>query len=157
MSLKDKIRAIEITFAAPVPWVEGVDRLLQDIADMFCKAYEQENPDRTMWPAGIGSRPNMFAIFSDDHENMFNPEVYSIDCQEREASITDLKNRHHRPQDWREDIRYVNRPMTDTSGRTSRILDPDVHVLECGSCGEGYLGNHKRRVACVTCCHMEGL
>lgn len=88
-----KVQMIEVIFPMRVKFPPGFDRALDSLVSMITAAYEQENPYRSMWISGMGSRPNMMAIHSDDHENMFNDEVYHLEVSEHEASPRDLERR----------------------------------------------------------------
>lgn len=89
----DKIQMIEVQFPKGVDFPPGFERALDGLVGMICEAYEKANPYRVMWPSGRGGRPNMMAIHTDDHENMFDSRVWHIGVSEREASPRDLQNR----------------------------------------------------------------
>ena len=71
---------IKITFPVGVELTREDQDGLIDLADRICKRYEAQNPDRVMWPAGIGAEP--VDIWGD--EPKFDDSVFSIDVAERE-------------------------------------------------------------------------
>ncbi len=79
------IRAIEIGFAEPVELTEQDQQDLVKIAGRMCDRYERANPERVMWPCGIGQKmlTNPF-MASDDEPLEFDESVFQIDCNERE-------------------------------------------------------------------------
>jgi len=81
----NKTQKIEITFPVEVELPEGFCQALDSLVNMVCKKYQEQNPDRVMWPAGCGSKPlfNWMAV-SDDEPLPFDNSVYVIECTERE-------------------------------------------------------------------------
>jgi hypothetical protein len=80
------IRAIEIGFAEPVELTQKDQEALVEIAGKMCERYERANPERVMWPAGVGQKmlTNPF-MASDDEPLAFDETVFQIDCAERES------------------------------------------------------------------------
>lgn len=80
------IRAIEIGFGEPVELLQEDQVALVDIASKICERYERANPDRAMWPAGVGQKmlTNPFMV-DDDHPMEYDESVFQIDCAERES------------------------------------------------------------------------
>lgn len=74
------IYRIEVSFPCPVELPDGWERTLDSLLDMVCKAYEKENPERVMWPAGSGAKP----IWREPEEPEFDPSVYFVEMAERE-------------------------------------------------------------------------
>lgn len=91
-----KISRIEISFPVPVELPDGWERVLMAMVDMTCNNYQKANPDRVMWPAGVGSKPRWSqadAAFlgqapdpaaPEGGEPTFDDSVLVIDCAERE-------------------------------------------------------------------------
>lgn len=80
-----KTSAIEITFAAPVNLSAEYQQRLVELIDEICNEYERDNPDRVMWPAGVGQKmlTNPFMV-DDDHPMQFDETTFSVECFERE-------------------------------------------------------------------------
>lgn len=78
--MSEKVRLIEIAFPVGVDLPPGFDRALSALVGMVCDKYQQDNPERVMWPASAGSRPRW------DHGEIagFDDDVYVIGCEERE-------------------------------------------------------------------------
>lgn len=77
---------IKITFPVGVDLTREDQESLIEIADKICKRYEAQNPDRVMWPAGVGDEP--VDIWGD--EPKFDDSVFSIDVAERERYESDF-------------------------------------------------------------------
>lgn len=77
---------IKITFPVGIELTREDQYGLIELAGRICKRYEAQNPDRVMWPAGIGAEP--VDIWGD--EPKFDDSVFSIDVAERERYETDL-------------------------------------------------------------------
>jgi hypothetical protein len=80
---------IEITFPVPVEFPEGFFQVLDRLVNMVCEKYEAENPTRTMWPCGHGSKP----IWREPEEPLFDESVYQISVSERKAHPKELERR----------------------------------------------------------------
>lgn len=76
-----KIRKIEIDFPFMVELPPGFDRALSEFVNLVCERYEEQHPDRVMWPAGHGSKP----LWREPEEPEFDDSIYHIDVAEREA------------------------------------------------------------------------
>ena len=70
-----KIRKIEIVFPVEIVMPKGFYRTLEALVDMACEKYESENPNRTMWPSGIGSKP----IWREPEEPDFDDSIFQIE------------------------------------------------------------------------------
>jgi hypothetical protein len=82
---------IEINFPVPVEFPDGWEQTLDTLVNMICEKYENEHPERTMWPAGHGSKMLTNPYYTDDLK--FDESVYSIDVAEREASEREIERR----------------------------------------------------------------
>jgi len=89
-----KILKIEIPFPVFVELPPGFEQTLDALVGMVCKAYEKENPDRVMWPAGIGAKP----IWREPEEPQFDSSILEISVEEREASEREINRRKQRSQ-----------------------------------------------------------
>lgn len=78
--MKQKVNRIEIVFPMVVELPPGFTQLLSGVVDLVCKKYEEENPDRVMWPAGHGSKP----IWKEPEEPEFDDNIFQISVAERE-------------------------------------------------------------------------
>lgn len=78
--MSSETSCIEVIFGAPVTLSAEHQHRLVSLIGEICDAYEDEHPDRTMWPAGIGDRPT--GICTDAPS--FDSSVFQIDCCERE-------------------------------------------------------------------------
>ena len=76
----NKITSIEITFPVPVELPDGWERALDALVGIVCGFYEREHPDRVMWPAGCGAKPE----WHEPDEPTFDTSVFSIQVSERE-------------------------------------------------------------------------
>lgn len=76
--------SIEVQFGAPVRLSSNHQQRLVSLISEICDAYEQENPDRVMWPAGIGDKPMSNWLAVEDGEMEFDGSVFQIECCERE-------------------------------------------------------------------------
>lgn len=76
------VRNIEISFPVNVEPPEGWWRALDSLIEMVCEKYQQEHPDRVMWPASAGSKP-LSGLYT-GVEPMFDDSVYHIGVEERE-------------------------------------------------------------------------
>lgn len=74
------LRGIEITFPAAVEITSDEQRVIHDVVRMICQRYENEHPERVMWPFGMGQRP----IERMGELEGFDETRFSIDCSERE-------------------------------------------------------------------------
>lgn len=81
--MENKITRIEITFPEPVEIASDTYRAFVELADEVCRDYEAANPQRIMWPAGIGGKMTGNWMFDDD-DLEFDMTVLAIDCSERE-------------------------------------------------------------------------
>ena len=82
------IRAIEITFPAPVTMTVEHERMLVQLAGYICDEWCRANPGRVMWPAGQGSKI-LYMPMTQEEERLgfgmkFDDDVYAINCSERE-------------------------------------------------------------------------
>jgi hypothetical protein len=84
-----KLQKIEVIFPVPVDLPAGWERVLDGLVEMVCEMYEAENPDRTMWPAGMGSKP----IWREPEEPNFDDNVYCVEVAEREAYPKEIERR----------------------------------------------------------------
>ena len=82
--MADKINEISISFPVGVSLTREDEIALHDVAVAICARYKAANPDRTMWPAGVGSRPLNIMTCGDDEPLEFDDNCFSIDCSERE-------------------------------------------------------------------------
>ena len=80
-----EIERIEILFPVPVALPEGWEQRLVELVSDVCYAYERDNSDRSMWPAGVGAAP----IWNEPNEPTFDTSVYQISVAERERFDTD--------------------------------------------------------------------
>lgn len=78
-------RSIEINFGQPVEMTREEEMALVELAGKICDRYTRDNPGRTMWPFGIGSKmlTNPFMV-GDDEPLEFDESVFHIECHERE-------------------------------------------------------------------------
>ena len=76
------ITSIHVTFPTPVEVPDETYRTLIELIDEICGGYEAANPDRVMWPAGIGGAPRGNWFVDDDFD--FDMSVLSFECAERE-------------------------------------------------------------------------
>jgi len=53
-----KYHKIEVEFPFPVDVPDDFFRKLDALVGEVCEAYEKANPNRVMWPAGHGCKPN---------------------------------------------------------------------------------------------------
>lgn len=84
-----KVHRIEILFPCPVELPPGFERTLDALTGMVCELYEQQNPDRTMWPMGHGAKP----LWREPEEPDWDNTVFQIDVAEREAFPKELERR----------------------------------------------------------------
>jgi len=84
-----KIVKVEISFPVAVDLPAGWERALDGLVDMVCGKYEEEHPDRVMWPAGHGSR----VLWREPEEPDFDDSVFEISVSEREAYPKELERR----------------------------------------------------------------
>jgi hypothetical protein len=80
-----RIRCIEITFPEEVEVSDDDEKKIVEAISAICDRYEEANPDRVMWPFGIGFK--MLAnpmMLSDDEPIPFDLQTFSIECSERE-------------------------------------------------------------------------
>jgi hypothetical protein len=84
-----KVLSIRVDFPVPVDLPPGFDRALESLVNMVCEAYEKENPERTMWPAGMGAMP----VYREPEEPLFDLSVLNIAVAERDASDRELRRR----------------------------------------------------------------
>lgn len=99
---------IEITFPVPMIFPKDWEQRLADLVNEVCEAYEDEHPDRVMWPAGFGSAPRWSkadAAFlgveasqdaPESGEPTFDDTTFQISCAEREAYPEDIAARKKR-------------------------------------------------------------
>ena len=86
------VNRIQIDFPCDVEFPEGFERTLDALIGMVCEKYEKENPTRTMWPAGCGSKP--IGNYMNGGVGMeFDDSIFSIEVAEREAYEKELKRR----------------------------------------------------------------
>lgn len=81
------ISKIEIVFPVPVETPKGWEQKLSKLVDEICKKYKQNNPGRTMWTSGHGSKPIYIPLTQEDekHRGMeFDDSVFQIEVAERE-------------------------------------------------------------------------
>jgi hypothetical protein len=76
-----KIQKIEVVFPVPVEVPPGFSRLLEGVVGMVCEKYKAENPERSMWVFGVGSKP----LFQEPLEPKWDDSIYFIEVAEREA------------------------------------------------------------------------
>lgn len=91
-----KISKIEIEFAAPVEVPEELEQALAKVVEGVCDKYNADNPDRVMWPFGVGSKPKWSKLDAaflgkpadpnapDTGEPTFDDSVFFVECAERE-------------------------------------------------------------------------
>lgn len=84
-----KLFKVEISFPVGVDLPPGWDRALDALIGMVCEAYEEQHPDRVMWPAGQGSKP----LWREPMEPEFDDSVYFIEVAEREAYPKEIARR----------------------------------------------------------------
>ncbi len=87
MRPKPIIRRIEINFAAAVVVTDEDMHEILRIATIICDRYEQNNPHRTMWTAGIGCKPTFIPMTWEQEQERgieFDETVFEIECAERE-------------------------------------------------------------------------
>ena len=79
------IQRIQIDFYVPVKPTPDQYQQIVKCAKDICDSYEAENPDRVMWPSGIGDLPlsNPFMV-DEDHPMEFDETVFHVECFERE-------------------------------------------------------------------------
>ncbi len=80
--MTDKTKVIEITFPVEVEFPLGFERTLDALLGMICEQYQKENPDRVMWPAGMGGKPMGNIMISDNVD--YDMSYLCIDIAERE-------------------------------------------------------------------------
>ena len=85
--MSSDIYCIKITFPVGVKFAREDQESLLDLIEGICKRYEAANPDRVMWPAGVGAAP--VDIWDDDLK--FDDSVYAIDVAERERYPEDMQ------------------------------------------------------------------
>jgi len=78
------ITELAIRFDVGVEITDQDQRELHDIASRICKRYEDANPERSMWPAGVGHQPTNIWTCGDDEPLQFEEHCFSISCSERE-------------------------------------------------------------------------
>jgi hypothetical protein len=87
------ILRIEINFPAPVEITHVDERRLDMIAGDICDRWREANPDRIMWPSGHGQKVTYMPMTRAEEEAgrhlEFDPDVYAIDCAQRERYSTD--------------------------------------------------------------------
>lgn len=87
------IGRIEINFPCPVHLTAVDERRLDIVAGEICDRWRLAHPDRTMWPAGHGSKITYMPMTRAEEEAgrhiEFDDEVYAIDCAERERYDSD--------------------------------------------------------------------
>lgn len=66
-----------------------MERALDGLVDMVCEKYEEEHPDRVMWPAGHGGK----VLWREPEEPDFDMSVFAIEVSEREAYPKELERR----------------------------------------------------------------
>lgn len=84
-----KVVKIEISFPVAVDLPPGWERALDGLVDMVCEKYEEEHPDRVMWPAGHGGK----MLWREPEEPDVDMSVFAIDVAEREAYPKELERR----------------------------------------------------------------
>mgnify|MGYP001558516749 CR=1 FL=1 len=77
-----KRRRIEIDFPVKVEFPPGFLKTLVALIDMICEKYEEEHPNRLMWPAGMGDKP----IWQEPLEPTFDSSILYIEVYEREIN-----------------------------------------------------------------------
>jgi len=91
-----KIQKIEIDFPVPVELPDGFEQTLSSLVGMVCKAYQKENPTRTMWAAGHGFKPTFIPMTRKEEEERgpeFDGTIYHIEVCEQEASEKEMVRR----------------------------------------------------------------
>lgn len=79
------IHAIEIAFDEPVELTQKDQEQLVGIVGAMCDRDERANPERVMWPAGIGCKMLTNPLMLEDDEPMeYDDNVFTISCTERE-------------------------------------------------------------------------
>lgn len=83
------IKRIEINFPVEVELPSGWDKALSALVNIVCQRYMEDNPMRTMWPAGHGAK----ILWNEPHEPDHDSSVYCIDVAEKSASAKDIARR----------------------------------------------------------------
>lgn len=108
------VSRIEIVFGETVELSADHQHRLVSLINEICEAYEDSNPDRVMWPAGIGDKPS--GIWTD--ELSFDASVFQIDCCERERFEGE---RRHKA------LPYDKQVIADA---IDRMGWPEIHAFE---------------------------
>jgi hypothetical protein len=79
-----KTRKIEINFPVPVELPPGFEQALDGLIHLVTERYRCDFPNRTMWPAGHGCKPN-------PGYTSFEQDIYVVDVVEREKTHKERK------------------------------------------------------------------
>lgn len=83
--MASEIQTIEISFPVGVELTSTEEHAFVMLTNQVCDRWERANPDRVMWPFGIGQKmlSNPYTI-GDDEPFEFDESVFQIECSERE-------------------------------------------------------------------------
>lgn len=82
-----KLQSIEVTFPVPVELPDKWEQRLDQLVGEVCSLYEQQHPDRVMWPCGSGQKITYMPMTREDEMTRgleFDDTTYAIDVHERE-------------------------------------------------------------------------
>lgn len=133
-----KVLGLQVAFPLPVKLPPGFDLVLESLVNMVCETYEQANPYRSMWPSGHGGIPDERAIYTDDHENMFDMSVFHIQVSEKPADARTLQRRGYTLCDTLcpECSAQQFKPKVNECSESGYVTCPDKHLRESGE-GQG--------------------